>query len=390
MKILGMSLVWILLLGSLITPMGLSAFATTGTSTMVTSSHNPSTFGQIVTFTASVTPHTATGTVQFNDTSTNPPTTLGTGTLNNTGIATFGTSSLSIGSHNIVAKYIGNVNNTASTSGILVQVVNSVLTSSVITLNANTTSIILGHTINFTAMVSPNAATGSVQFLINGTNFGSPITLSGGKSSIVISSLPIGTNIVIASYSGSSTFSPSSSNSVTVKVATTVQSGTQGKVTGGGHIGKNINFGFNVDADSHGKNKIKGNIQYNDKTSKIKMHSNNVTSLSIASDLMHASFDGNAIVNDTSGFAFSVNITDPDKTGKHDVFSITITDGSGNIVYKNSGQVKGHIEIHAVHNDNSQHVKQVHEKNSHAEKSTETGKYNSQGKDKHKSKNHQD
>ena len=52
---------------------------------------------------------------------------------------------------------------------------------------------------------------------------------------------------------------------------------------------------------------------------------------------------------------FIATITDPDKTGDHDVFSITITDSSGKIVYQNTGTVKGHIEIHkfADHDDKS-------------------------------------
>ena len=37
---------------------------------------------------------------------------------------------------------------------------------------------------------------------------------------------------------------------------------------------------------------------------------------------------------------------DADKSGDHDTFSITITDGNGVIVYQNSGIVHGHIEIH--------------------------------------------
>jgi hypothetical protein len=390
MKILGIPLIWILLLGSLIAPIGsLSAFATAGSSTVLTSSHNPSTFGQIVTFTATVSPNNATGIVQFNDTDTNPPTILGTSMVGNAGIAMFTTSSLSTGSHNVVAKYLGDVHNTASTSNVLQETINPIHLSSTIVLTSNTTSIASSQSVNFTAVVSPNNATGTVQFLINGTNFGSH-TISSGKSKIVTSSLPIGTDIVSASYSGNGLLDPSSSNSVTVLVTTTVQNETHGKVTGGGHIGKNISFGFDVSTDSHGKKKIKGNIQYNDKTSKIKLHGNNVTSLFIDSSLTQASFNGNAIINGTSGFTFHVSITDPDKNGEHDVFSIMISDGSGNLVYQNSGQVKGHIEIHTVHNDDdTKHVKQVDEKNSHFTKSNEKGN-NLQGKYKHKSKNHQD
>jgi Bacterial Ig-like domain (group 3) len=100
----------------------LPAFSVTGSSTILVSSQNPSTFGQTVTFTATVSPSSATGLVQFNDTSTNPPTLMGTSSISN-GITTFSTSSLSIGNHNIVASYLGDVNTAPSTGTELVQTV---------------------------------------------------------------------------------------------------------------------------------------------------------------------------------------------------------------------------------------------------------------------------
>jgi Big-like domain-containing protein len=398
MKILGISLVWILSLCSLVAPIVfLSAFATVASSTTITSSQNPSTFGQLVTFTAFVTPHNATGTVQFNDTSTSPPTTLGTGTLGITGNTTFSTSSLSVGSHNIVASYRGDAHNARSTSGILVQTVNRV--SSTTTLSSNATSIISGKSVNFAVTVSPSSATGTIQFRVNGANFGSPVTLSGGKAILATSSLPAGTDNMAASYSGNGNLNPSTSNSVRVTVATTVQGVTLGKVTGGGHIGKGIHFGFNVIADHVGKKKIKGSLEYNDKNSKIKLHSNNMTSLSIDKNMTHASFSGKAKVNGKPGFVFTVSITDPDKKGEHDMFSITITDGSGNVIYQNSGQIKGHIEIHVIHKDNPHDVKKVNGRDSDDENgkgkerqdlSANIGANNSQGKDKHKTGKQQD
>ncbi|MDE1827514.1 MAG: hypothetical protein KGH83_07985, partial [Thaumarchaeota archaeon] len=50
-----------------------------------------------------------------------------------------------------------------------------------------------------------------------------------------------------------------------------------------------------------------------------------------------------------------VQVSDPDKSGDHDTFSITITDRTGSVVYQNSGIVHGHIEIHKFsdHDDKS-------------------------------------
>src|SRR5579864_5121972 len=125
-KLLGISLIWILLAGSLAAPLGIySAFATVGqnanpvsTSTVLSSNTASVIVGNPITFTATISPNTATGIVQFNDSNT----ILGTGTISS-GQATFTTSSLSIGSHNIVAKYLGDTNDVSSTSAPLPETV---------------------------------------------------------------------------------------------------------------------------------------------------------------------------------------------------------------------------------------------------------------------------
>src|SRR5262249_40966756 len=103
------------------------------TTTILTSSLNPSISGQAVTFTATVTANAPgggvpSGSVIFTDGSTN----LGTVSLNSSGVAAFTTSTLSVGQHNIKARYLGNSQYVASISAVLVQTVNS-STPSVIT-----------------------------------------------------------------------------------------------------------------------------------------------------------------------------------------------------------------------------------------------------------------
>ena len=73
------------------------------TTAALSSSANPTLVGQPVTFTASVTPTAAAGSVTFKDGAA----TLGTGTLAG-GIATFATTGLSSGSHSVTAVYGGN------------------------------------------------------------------------------------------------------------------------------------------------------------------------------------------------------------------------------------------------------------------------------------------
>ncbi|MFC1910427.1 Ig-like domain repeat protein [Chloroflexota bacterium] len=97
------------------------------TTTSLTSSTNPSTYGQLVYFTATVRPGGVgsgrpTGTVTFKDLTAR--TTLGTATLNSSGMAKLSTNLRYRGTHTIVAVYSGNGNFNGSTSYSLNQRVN--------------------------------------------------------------------------------------------------------------------------------------------------------------------------------------------------------------------------------------------------------------------------
>jgi hypothetical protein len=104
---------------------GQFTYAMVATTTALSSSKNPSSFAQLVTFTARVTGFSPTGTVTFIDGGMQ----IGAGTLA-AGTATFTTTSLAVGSHSITAKYGGDPNNVASTSAALAQTV-SVPTDSI-------------------------------------------------------------------------------------------------------------------------------------------------------------------------------------------------------------------------------------------------------------------
>jgi hypothetical protein len=169
----------------------------TNTTTVVASNNNPSAFGQAITFTATVSPRTATGMVQFLDGGT----LFGTGTLSG-GTASFTTNSLTAGMQSITAAYSGDANNATSVSSVLTQTVNQVASSTALTVNLNPATA--GQTVTFTATVSPSAATGGVQFvdLLNGapTVLGT-VPLSGGTA-VLPAALTSGINSITAVYGG--------------------------------------------------------------------------------------------------------------------------------------------------------------------------------------------
>lgn len=98
------------------------------TNTSLASSRNPSSFGQAVTFTATVTAQnggTPAGTATFYDGTTN----IGGSNLNSSGVATFTTSTLAAGTHSMTATYNGNATFGTSTAPVLNQVVQGAVVS---------------------------------------------------------------------------------------------------------------------------------------------------------------------------------------------------------------------------------------------------------------------
>jgi hypothetical protein len=181
------------------------------TTTSLSTSVNPSFYSQSVMFTAVVSAVTAgsgipTGIVTFKD-GTN---TLGTRTLDTSGTATFSTASLSVGTHSIIASYGGDGIFTGSTSMSVSQTVAQDSTTSTMVSSANPS--LLHQAISFTVTVvaaPPGSATptGSVSFQIDGTAFGSAVTLVNGvATSGATSSLKVGSHTITASYSGDANF----------------------------------------------------------------------------------------------------------------------------------------------------------------------------------------
>jgi len=183
------------------------------TTTALGSSPNPSNVNQPVAFTATVTATapgagTPTGNVQF---VADGSTTLGTIPLAG-GVATLSNvTSLTLGTHPVVATYVGDASFTTSTSSQVNQVVNGFLTTTTVTSSANPS--VFGQTVMFTATVDSGGngtPTGSVQFGIDGSNVGGPIALSGGVGTYAAANLPVGNHGVTATFTGAGSYIDSS------------------------------------------------------------------------------------------------------------------------------------------------------------------------------------
>ncbi len=190
--------------------------AAVGLTMKLTSSANPSTFGQAVTFTASFTASggNPTGTVQFFDSTT----LLGTASVVNLQ-AVYSTATLTAGSHAIVAKYSGDSTYSPAQAS-LGQVISPL--ASTVTVTASASSVALGQAVVFTAQVGPAppmgfpAQTGQVSFEDNGGPLGSA-PLASGSATLSVTTLTLGTHTITAVYTGDSTWGASHAT-VTVTV----------------------------------------------------------------------------------------------------------------------------------------------------------------------------
>jgi hypothetical protein len=185
----------------------------TATTTSVSSNLNPSTVGASVTFTATVSPAGATGTVTFYDGANS----LGSTALSG-GSAQFSTSSLAAGSHSITASYGGDSTYVNSTSSALTQTVNGASTSTSLGSSPNPSSY--GQSVTFTATVTSGSGTptGTVTFKDGSTTIGTGSLNGSGVATFSTSSLSLGGHSITAVYGGDSSRNGSTSNTVSQTV----------------------------------------------------------------------------------------------------------------------------------------------------------------------------
>lgn len=115
-----------------------------------------------------------------------------------------------------VAAYSGDFNNKAVTTacGDPNESVTVTKADTTTTVESSMNPSVGGQPVTFTATVTPNTSTsttptGTVQFVVDGSNFGAPVAMSNGMAQISTSTLSAGNHTVTAQYSGDANFNPS-------------------------------------------------------------------------------------------------------------------------------------------------------------------------------------
>lgn len=221
---------------------GTGAVTLPSSNTALSASPTTATVGTSITFTATVTGQsgstgTPTGTVTFMD----GPTTLSTVTLAS-GNASYSTSALAIGLHDVTAIYSGDASFAGSTSQEVTVTINAATPiNTTTTLTGSPTSGTVGTTITFSATVTPVSGggipTGTVVFMDGASAIGVINLDANGKALLITSSLMAGAHSITAQYSGSGSYNTSTSSAISVTITappvdfTLTSSGSSGSVT---------------------------------------------------------------------------------------------------------------------------------------------------------------
>jgi uncharacterized repeat protein (TIGR03803 family) len=198
------------------TSVPLDEIITLPTTTLLTTSPDPSVYGQPVIFSATVL--SSIGAPPDGDTVTfeQGPTVLGKGTLSG-GVATFSSSMLGVGTKAVKAAYRGDTYLNASVSNptqVMSQVVDKAASTTALVSSQNPS--IYGQSVTFTPTVSPQFSgtpAGTVEFY-NGTKELGTAAFVDGVASFTTTKLAVGTGSITAKYFGNGSFLTSTSSAL--------------------------------------------------------------------------------------------------------------------------------------------------------------------------------
>ncbi|WP_374249820.1 Ig-like domain repeat protein [Thermomonas sp.] len=192
-----------------------AAQAQAASTTTLSSSLNPSVYGQFVTLTATVTGGTPTGSISVLEGAA----LVGTASLSMSGtysaVARVVTNALAAGGRTLTAVYSGNAHTASSTSAALTQTVH--MATPTLTLTASPGTVTLGQNLGLAARLGRPLAAGVVSYTANGSPLGTA-TVVAGLSSLGVNTLALGTYSVAASYGGDANHTSATAAPVTVSV----------------------------------------------------------------------------------------------------------------------------------------------------------------------------
>jgi hypothetical protein len=209
--------------GSTSSPAAVDVVGSVSTTTLSASTSQIQQGSQVMlTATVSGSAQTPTGTVTFSLDGN----TLGTTQVAGNGAAQLSTSTLPLGTDDVIANYSGDTTYSASTSPpVAIDVTATANTSaSTINLTSSANPAAVGAPLTLSATVSAASGsgptpTGTVTFTLGGNALGSAQVQGNGVAQFTTSLLPLGNDSIVASYSGDTTYSTSTSSPVTVTVA---------------------------------------------------------------------------------------------------------------------------------------------------------------------------
>lgn len=262
---------------------------------------NPAVSGSTITMTLTAVDTTGvpTGTVVFYDGGTS----LGSSTLNASGVAQWTASTLITGTHSLSAQYAGDSANLTGTSNTVSEAINQVSTTT--TLGSSAGNATIGWPVLFTATVTNSsgpAITGSVTFHDGTTVLGTHALLA-GVSALTVSTLTAGSHSITASYSGDSNNNASSSAALAesiLQIATvTTLSSNVSVVNAGGSVQLTADAAIAPGATADGA--LTGSVTFKDGSTVLSVVAINssglatlsVSGLSAGSHTLTASFSGN-------------------------------------------------------------------------------------------------
>lgn len=319
------------------------------TTTTVSGDPNPSTVGGDVTFSvlvAAVAPGSGIprGIVDFFDGATP----LGSANLNDEGRASFTTNALSVGSHNILARYGGNADFQGS-DGTTTQVVNQIATTTSVDSSANPSTF--NQSVTFTATVTFDPTlfvpSGVVTFFDGGTPIGSGAIDSLGVATFTTSALNAGTHTITAMYSGDTNFAPSTSPDFTQTVNKANTSTLLQSSANPSNLGQSVTFTATVSTGGPGPIPS-GTVSFFDGATLLGTSSLDVSgqatfstsSLTAGSHVISATYNGSNNYNTSSSSPLNQNVNqaatttsvlgspNPSVIGQSVTFTATVTSGA--------------------------------------------------------------